>query len=122
MRFRENGADVLQQLSYFKAATYYWIDAICIEQDAVNEKNHQVAIMESIFQRAQHVLLCVGDYNDDGGYCVEAIIDRLEQTPDTVDSLMDGTTDFKPVVLNDADPPPGDMYRNWNALKTLFKI
>ena len=88
----------------------------------MNEKNHQVAIMGSIFQRAQHVLLCVGHYNDDTEYCVEAIIDRLEQTPDTVDSLMDGTTDFKPVVLNDADPPPGGMYRNWSALKTFFKI
>jgi hypothetical protein len=122
MTLRKNCADVLRQLLHFKAAKYYWIDAICIAQNVVNEKNHQVAIMGSTFQRAQHVLLCIGDYNDDGAYSVETIINRLQEYPSNVDSMMDGTTDFKPVILNDTDLPPGvDLPRFMKSLLSLIR-
>lgn len=36
---------VLKQLAHFQTNRYYWIDAICIAQTNIPEKNGQVAIM-----------------------------------------------------------------------------
>ncbi|CAN9172511.1 unnamed protein product [Alternaria alternata] len=39
---------------------YLWIDAICIDQSQVEERNHQVAMMGKIYSRAQKVLVWLG--------------------------------------------------------------
>ena len=70
---RKNCADVLRQLIYFKSCRYYWLDAICIDQANVMEKNAQVAMMGSIFSKAEHVLACIGQDDDDGEYALQAI-------------------------------------------------
>ena len=62
---RKNCADVLRQLLYFKSSRYYWIDALCIDQKSIDEKNHQVARMGQIYSLAAHVLVCLGEYDDD---------------------------------------------------------
>lgn len=59
MAVRKNCADVLRQLLYFKSSRYYWIDALCIDQSSVNERNHQVARMGRIYSDAAHVLVCL---------------------------------------------------------------
>ncbi|KAH7399318.1 heterokaryon incompatibility protein-domain-containing protein [Pyrenochaeta sp. MPI-SDFR-AT-0127] len=40
-----------------------WIDAICIAQDSVQEKNKQVAIMGDIYHHASHTILWLGNGN-----------------------------------------------------------
>lgn len=37
-----------------------WIDALCIQQELVSERNHQVALMGSIYSRASSVLIWFG--------------------------------------------------------------
>jgi hypothetical protein len=39
-----------------------WIDAICIDQSNVKEKNRQVSIMGSIYTLAQHTVIHLGDF------------------------------------------------------------
>lgn len=39
---------------------YLWIDQICINQNSVHEKNHQVSLMSSIFWHAEEVLVWLG--------------------------------------------------------------
>ncbi|KAJ4304809.1 hypothetical protein N0V90_000337 [Kalmusia sp. IMI 367209] len=39
---------------------WYWIDALCIDQDNVAERNHQVQQMGKIYARADRVLLWLG--------------------------------------------------------------
>lgn len=39
---------------------YFWIDAICIDQDAVFERNHQVRMMSEIYKSATFVLVWFG--------------------------------------------------------------
>ncbi|KIW57222.1 hypothetical protein, variant [Exophiala xenobiotica] len=41
-----------------------WVDAICINQNFISERNQQVRIMREIYQRAQQVLIWVGDEGD----------------------------------------------------------
>ena len=57
---RKNCADVLRQLCHFRTAEYYWIDTLCIDQDNLEEKSWQVAVMGYIYEEAVHVLVCIG--------------------------------------------------------------
>jgi hypothetical protein len=45
--------------------TPIWIDAICINQLDLTEKNHQVAMMGNVYSRAAEVLVWLGDDNDE---------------------------------------------------------
>lgn len=38
-----------------------WVDAICINQDDISERNQQVAMMGDIYSRAECVAICVGE-------------------------------------------------------------
>ena len=60
MTVRKNCADVLRQVRHFRTSKYYWIDAICIDQQNIPEKNVQVARMGAIFEQAECVLACIG--------------------------------------------------------------
>ncbi|KAI4860616.1 heterokaryon incompatibility protein-domain-containing protein [Hypoxylon rubiginosum] len=51
---------ILHDLRYSKVDRYLWIDAICINQDNVHERGHQVQQMKSIYSDADRVLFCVG--------------------------------------------------------------
>jgi hypothetical protein len=39
----------------------YWIDAICINQDSVLERNHQVQMMRQIYSNAESVSVWLGE-------------------------------------------------------------
>lgn len=76
----KNCADVLRQLLFFQPAfRYYWIDAICINQDDLQEKGHQVAIMGRIFLEAMQVLACIGLHKDDDADYVFEIVCEAER-------------------------------------------
>ncbi|KAI4932915.1 hypothetical protein J4E85_003318 [Alternaria conjuncta] len=62
---RRNCEYVLQQAFVTKACQYYWVDAICIAQTSIQERNHQVGIMGKIYSGAKHVLACVGPHAND---------------------------------------------------------
>jgi hypothetical protein len=52
------------QASSGSATTYqsqlYWIDQICVNQDDISERNHQVGLMKDIYSRAAKVLVWLG--------------------------------------------------------------
>ena len=109
---RKNCADVLRQLIYFKSCLYYWLDALCIDQTNVIEKNAQVAMMGSIFSKAEHVLVCIGQEDDDGEYALQEIRDQrrydcfppsgersdIDHRPVIVKTGPNGKTDIPPDV------------------------
>jgi hypothetical protein len=39
---------------------YLWIDALCIDQTKVRERNHQVALMGEIYSHAEGVIVWLG--------------------------------------------------------------
>ena len=59
-----NLAAALRELrgqSVFQRRLPLWIDAICINQDDVREKNHQVAMMKDIYSAAKRVIVWLGE-------------------------------------------------------------
>ncbi|KAF2171567.1 hypothetical protein M409DRAFT_50983 [Zasmidium cellare ATCC 36951] len=61
---RSNLRAALFQLRFRKHPRVLWIDALCINQGDVDERNHQVRIMSTIYQSAKRVLIWVGESGD----------------------------------------------------------
>jgi hypothetical protein len=57
----------LRRLRKATEARYIWIDALCINQDNSKERNHQVALMGSIYKSCTRALLWLGDYESPTG-------------------------------------------------------
>ncbi|KAI0141715.1 heterokaryon incompatibility protein-domain-containing protein [Xylariaceae sp. FL1272] len=65
MLVRQNCQYALRQVhSHCAARTYIWIDSVCIQQDDDDEKGHQVAMVGTIFQRAELVFACIGAHDE----------------------------------------------------------
>lgn len=58
-------ATAMKALQKPNDAIYLWIDAICINQDDLQEKSAQVAQMLAIFQKAESVIAWLGDSDDE---------------------------------------------------------
>jgi hypothetical protein len=61
----ENLGDALFQLRRDTLERTLWIDAICINQDDIQERNRQVRIMPHIYSRAECVLVWLGKFPTD---------------------------------------------------------
>jgi hypothetical protein len=57
---RQNLWSALVHLRDTREARILWIDAICINQADIEERNHQVKLMAYIFARAEEVLVWLG--------------------------------------------------------------
>jgi hypothetical protein len=55
------------------ARTPVWIDALCIDQSNIEERNSQVALMGTIYSRAQSTLSWLGESEDDSDYAMDVI-------------------------------------------------
>ncbi|KAJ4987441.1 ankyrin and het domain protein [Stagonosporopsis vannaccii] len=60
LKITKNLHDALQRLRYPTATRKLWADSICIHQQDIEEKSHQVANMGRIYAEAQRVLLYMG--------------------------------------------------------------
>lgn len=70
--------DHLQRLSTKtpEDATWYWIDAICIDQSYVRERNHQVQLMAQIYSTASEVLVWLGEAENESDAASGSVPDR----------------------------------------------
>lgn len=56
LQIRENLWYFLWQASIPEGCEYLWIDALCINQDDTNEKNHQVKMMGKIYYQVRYAI------------------------------------------------------------------
>ena len=56
---------------------YLWIDQICIDQERVEERNHQVRLMSSIYQQAAGVITWLGSPNCSNNIAMKAIKEAI---------------------------------------------
>lgn len=64
----------LKRLRHPDDERYLWVDAICINQSDIPERNDQVTYMHCIYQCAERVIIWLGPQSDDS----DAAIDQLE--------------------------------------------
>lgn len=60
----ENLYSALIHIRFEDRPRVLWIDAICIDQSNIKEKNHQVASMAEIYENCQRVIVWLGDEYD----------------------------------------------------------
>jgi hypothetical protein len=80
---------------------FYWIDAICINQDDIQERSDQVQLMGDIFKNAMVVIAWIGPATDGSA---EAI-DLMEHLAEEIRSSTEGDFSFllKPIPRSLAD-------------------
>lgn len=61
---RDNLYHLLMELTSTHHEGYLWIDALCINQNDITERNHQVALMGQIYSNAVHVIVWLGLANE----------------------------------------------------------
>ena len=71
----------------------YWIDAICIDQSNIQERNHQVQLMKTIYSEAESVSIWLGSA-EEGNLCIEAM--KFLKDMDTR-SLDDQSMEIQPI-------------------------
>lgn len=79
---RENLWLALKQLAPkwpSQEAKFLWIGAICINQDDISEKSHQVAQMGEIYSMASRVLVWLGPGDADNSAAIRWMHDELNQ-------------------------------------------
>tara|TARA_R110002003_G_scaffold502_6_gene20089 strand:+ start:3620 stop:5680 length:2061 start_codon:yes stop_codon:yes gene_type:complete len=115
---RVNCAYVLQQAYTSKASKYFWIDAICIDQGTVEEKNHQVAIMGEVYRKAAHVFACVGPSADDSHFLFDfatkerALLSEIYSHVSVTGKVMSSAWRVENPILS----------RRWLTLRCFFKM
>lgn len=88
---RMNCEFVLKQAHWHGKSRYYWIDALCIDQENLDEKGKQVAIMGNIYKRAAHVLACVGEHTDESRFFFRKLgqfLRTIREFPPSAKSLI----------------------------------
>ncbi|KAH9877994.1 hypothetical protein J1614_003211 [Plenodomus biglobosus] len=65
-----------------------WVDALCINQADLEEKNSQIAMMHEIYQRARHVIVWLGDGIEEGSKAMD-IIPRLAAVEEQANLLKE---------------------------------
>jgi len=61
----DNCLTALRYLRPKKKARTLWVDAICIDQSSINERNHQVKLMGDVYKLARRVLIWLGEGDAD---------------------------------------------------------
>ena len=101
----ENLDRALRQIRRLDVAVLLWVDQICINQDDLQKKNQQVAMMGTIYQRAWTTLAWLGEDADNSS----GALDTLLATRDALQTYPDGkpldVEDFKRFHLPAPDSP-----------------
>lgn len=66
--------EFLEQLCLQGQRRKIWCDAICINQNAVNERNHQVRLMGDIYKNAALVLVWLGPEADNSQFIFHSTV------------------------------------------------
>lgn len=68
----------LQHLPEAKSGMHFWIDGLCINQNNISEKNHQVQLMKRIYTEALGVIVWLGDVHSDSDQAMDMLAQIAE--------------------------------------------
>jgi hypothetical protein len=77
---QKNLWDFLTMTRMKNASETFWIDAICIDQDSISERNHQVAQMGSIYKSAARIITWLG-FNESIRHFFKVVYHLASQDP-----------------------------------------
>ena len=119
MLVRENLFAALRRLRYSDRLRSLWIDAICINQTDIEEKNNQVALMGSMYASAKEVIIWLGEEEADNALAFDFVL-RLKRILEHEGE----DSDLALQMLNSKRGPdeiPMSGNRGWPALLGLLE-
>ncbi|KAI8932350.1 hypothetical protein NX059_010543 [Plenodomus lindquistii] len=72
-----NAYDAVIELRYPESDRLIWIDAICIDQQGLEEKQHQILLMKIVYERASRVVVWLSEPHGDADLVV-AMLHQLQ--------------------------------------------
>lgn len=69
----ENCVAALRRLRHRVRTCVLWIDAICIDQTSIGERNHQVALMGDVYSKASGVIIWLGEKTPFSDFSMELV-------------------------------------------------
>lgn len=113
LRVTKNLDIALRHIRQPRSPICLWIDAICINQDDIDERNCQVRIMKEVYAAADETICWLGEGDEDSNVA----IDLIARMADVVKIPgPGGALTFNNVL---AFPPPVDI-RNWDILSNFY--
>lgn len=105
-------------------SAYLWADAICIDQDNITERSHQVSIMDQIYQQVNQVVAWVGPNTEEIRLGLQTlqclgkggIMNHPSYCPD-----LDWLKDF-PAVVEEVEGEGMFGNKAWNSIKAFFEL
>ena len=94
IRVTENLDVALRYLRYHRASRSLWVDAVCIDQNNVLERNAQVSLLGNVYARASCVVVWLGPERDNS----DRAIKTLAGIGESVDPNLVNST-FVPTIL-----------------------
>ncbi len=114
-------AAALQQLRRSDKWTSLWVDQICIDQSSLTERQTQVTLMKSIYEKASKVIAWLGPAADDSDLAILKLKETSAMLGDYHDSdyfkMTRNLISAGPKILGEPEP---DMVRAWQAVNALF--
>lgn len=96
-----------------------WADSICINQDDLEEKGRQVAMMSRIYSESRRVLICLGP--DENGHAKEAadLVSEVSQWMQMTGRQTDGKRNSFPIIPTTKWPHTD---RRWRTLSSMTRL
>jgi heterokaryon incompatibility protein (HET) len=110
-----NLASALQHLRNNTESRTLWVDAICIDQSNLRERERQVSIMCRIYRRAKKDLLWLGESNEAS---VDAF-DLLEQYQTAMEASLQKHTFYIQQISAPIRPKTIEESRGWGWIGTI---
>ncbi|KAE9370151.1 HET-domain-containing protein, partial [Stipitochalara longipes BDJ] len=79
MHITSNLYTALQHIRFEGEDRLLWIDAICIDQENMDERRHQVQHMSSIYKEAERVIIWLGEGTEESDFIMDSM-KRLQET------------------------------------------
>lgn len=112
---------LLKRLRAKKTRGYYWVDAICIDQENIPERGQQVQMMKAIYESAEQVLVWLGPSSDDSDLAMD-LMDEITDADEVDQALKDDADAQMERAVAQLRDSLADRKnaRKWQALAKLF--
>jgi hypothetical protein len=118
---RPNLAAALRHLRLRDRVRVLWIDAICINQEDIEERNEQVKRMSHIYSSAYKVIAWLGEEKGGSKHAIETLQHIGRQLKSTVAGRVIAAPDATEPTFWRNDHAPSFEERTWNSLMRLVE-
>lgn len=119
MMIGQNLSSALRHLRSNSASRKLWVDAICIDQSDITERNNQVLRMADIYRLAERVIIWLGAAADDSAHALSTVDFLGNQLEFSIDHFLIKHPD---AVHSDWYMPDTPLIYDERTLKALEKF